>query len=104
MAIGILSLHIIFHSCNSLKEKRSLLKPLLYHIHKEFNVSIAEMDLLDKWIDSIIAVSLISNNHNHTQSELNAVISLMQKHFRKIEILENHIELLYSKNQLIFLE
>jgi hypothetical protein len=94
MTLGILSLHMIFHSCQSLKEKRSLLKPLLHRIHKEFNVSIAEMDLRDKWTESIIAVSLLSNNRSHTQSELNAVITFMQKHFRNIEILENHIELL----------
>lgn len=94
MTIGILSLHLLFHSCQSLKEKRSLLKPLLHRIHKEFNVSIAEMDLLDKWTESIISISKISNDQSHTQSELNAVIAFVQKHFRNIEILDNHIELL----------
>ena len=93
MTYGMLSLHLIFHSSKSLKEKRSLLKPLLHRIHKEFNVSVAEMDLIDKWTESIIAISLISNNCNHTQSELNSIITFMQKHFRNIEILENHIEL-----------
>ena len=94
MPIGILSIHLIFHSCKSLKEKRSLLKPLFHRIHKEFNVSVAEMDLLDKWTESVIAVSLLSNNHRYAQSELNAVIIFMQRYFKNIEILENHIELL----------
>jgi uncharacterized protein YlxP (DUF503 family) len=94
MTIGILYLHLIFQSCKSLKEKRSQLKPLLHRIHKEFNVSISELDLQDKWTESIVAISQICNDNNHTQSELNAVISFVQNHFRNIEILENHIELL----------
>ncbi len=94
MTIGILYLHLLLPACKSLKEKRSQLKPLLHRIHKEFNVSISEMDLQDKWTESIIAVSRICNDHNHVQSELSAVIAFMQKHFRNIEILENHIELL----------
>jgi uncharacterized protein YlxP (DUF503 family) len=94
MTLGILSIHLIIHFSKSLKEKRRLLKPLLHRIHKEFNVSIAEMDLFDKWTESVIAVSIISNTRSYTQSELNAVISFIQKHFMDIEILENHIELL----------
>jgi uncharacterized protein len=94
MTIGILSLHLLFHSCKSLKEKRSLLKPPLHRIHEEFNVSIAEMDLMDKWTESIISVSFVSNNRSHTESELKAVIIFIQQHFRNIEILENQIELL----------
>ena len=94
MAIGILTLHLFFHPCKSLKEKRSLLKPLLSRTHKEFNVSVAEIDLLDKWTESIISISLISNKRSHTESELNAVKTFIQTYFRNIEILENHIELL----------
>jgi uncharacterized protein len=94
MAIGILSLHLYFPFCKSLKEKRSQLKPLIHRLHREFNVSVAEMDLLDKWTESIIAISLITNNPSHTQSVLNEVISFIHTHFRNIEIQENHIELL----------
>jgi len=94
MAIGILTLHLVFPLCKSLKEKRSALKPLLHRIHKEFNVSIAEMDLQDKWTESIIAISQISNNGSHSQSELNNVIAFMEMHFRDIEIIKNHFELI----------
>jgi uncharacterized protein len=94
MAIGILYLHLYLQSCKSLKEKRSQLKPFIQRIHKEFNVSISEMDLQDKWTESIVAISQICNDQNITQSELNAVILYTQNHFRNIEILENQIELL----------
>jgi uncharacterized protein len=94
MAIGILYLHLLFQSCKSLKEKRSQLKPFLLRIHKEFNVSVSEMDLQDKWTESIVAISQICNDQKITQSELNTVILFTQNHFRNIEILDNRIELL----------
>ena len=94
MTIGILYLHLFFESCKSLKEKRSHLKPFLYRIHREFNVSVSEMGLQDKWTESIVAISLICNDQKITQSELNAVILFTKNHFRNIEILENHIEIL----------
>jgi uncharacterized protein YlxP (DUF503 family) len=94
MTIGILYLHLFFVSCKSLKEKRSQLKPFLHRIHREFNVSISEMDLQDKWTESIVAISQICNDQKITQSELNAVIQFTKNHFRNIEIQENHIEIL----------
>ena len=94
MTIGILYLHLFLQSCKSLKEKRGQLKPFIKRIHKEFNVSVSEMDLQDKWTESIVAISQICNDQKITQSELNAVILYTQNHFRNIEILENHMELL----------
>jgi uncharacterized protein len=94
MTIGILYLHLYLQSCKSLKEKRSLLKPFIQRIHKEFNVSVSEMDLHDKWTESIVAITQICNDQKTIQSELNAVIHYTQNHFRNIEIVENHIELL----------
>lgn len=94
MALGVLTIHLAFYSCKSLKEKRRLLKPLLQRIHKEFNVSVAEMGLQNKWTESIISVSYICNNRIHAQSELNSVLTFIQNYYRNIDILENHIELI----------
>ena len=70
------------------------MKPFLHRIHKEFNVSVSEIDLQDKWTESIVAISQICTNRKVTQSELNAIIFFTQNHFRNIEILEDRIELL----------
>jgi len=41
--IGTLTFHLHLPGCASLKEKRSRLKPLLARLHRQFNVSTAEM-------------------------------------------------------------
>jgi len=55
MVIGTLELHIRLLSCNSLKDKRRIVKSLLSRIRNNFNVSIAEVGdyLLDKILEFI---------------------------------------------------
>ena len=67
MSIGILTLEIHLPGCMSLKEKRSRLKPLLARLHREFNISAAEVDRNDSWQETILACALVSNDPNHTQ-------------------------------------
>jgi len=63
--IGVLSIHLRLPGCASLKEKRGRLKPLLTRLHKEFDVSAAEMDLQDKWQETIIACGMVGNDRVH---------------------------------------
>ena len=47
--LATLTIHLHLPTCGSLKEKRGRIKPLIARLHREFNVSVAEMDLQDKW-------------------------------------------------------
>ncbi|HEX7542302.1 MAG TPA: DUF503 domain-containing protein, partial [Anaerolineales bacterium] len=62
---GLLTLHLHLPGCASLKEKRGRLKPLLTRLHREFNVSVAEMDLQDKWQESVIACGMVNSDKAH---------------------------------------
>ncbi|MCJ7659178.1 MAG: DUF503 domain-containing protein, partial [Anaerolineales bacterium] len=66
MSIGILTIKIHLPGCSSLKEKRRRLKPLIERLHREFNISVAEIDHLDVWQTSMIACAPVSNDHRHT--------------------------------------
>ena len=46
--LATLTIHLHLPACSSLKEKRGRIKPLMARLHREFNVSVAEMDLQDK--------------------------------------------------------
>ena len=94
MVVGILSLHIYVHSCSSLKEKRSRIKPLIHRIHREFNVSIAETDYQDKWTECILSVTSASNDIKITREVLNQVVDFIEHNFRDLEIIDNSIEIL----------
>jgi uncharacterized protein YlxP (DUF503 family) len=48
-------------SCHTLKEKRSVMKPLMNRIRNDFNVSAAETDHHDVWQSAALAFVAVSN-------------------------------------------
>ena len=93
MPIGILTLHFLIPGCTSLKQKRSYIKPVLARLHREFNISVAEIDRQDMWQETVIACALISNDHDYTQRALQQVVGFTKKGWPDLELLEHHIEL-----------
>lgn len=92
--IGLLTLHLHLPGCNSLKEKRGRLKPLLARLHKEFNLSVAEMDLQDKWRETVIACAMVGNQRVHLEQSLQTVAKWFERNWSDVELIENHIEIL----------
>ncbi len=92
--VGILTLHLLLPGCTSLKEKRSRLKPLLARLHKEFNLSVAEMDLQDKWRESVLACAMVGNNRVHLEQSLQAVSKWVEQNWQDVELYDEHLELL----------
>ena len=71
--VATLTLHLHIPGCGSLKEKRGRIKPLMNRLRREFNLSVAEMGLNDKWSESIIACAMIGNEAAFLQSALESV-------------------------------
>ncbi len=94
MALGILTLYIRIPGCKSLKDKRSRLKPLLARLHREFNISVAELDLHDKWQEAVIGCALISNDNAHTQRNLQAIVTWLETHWPDIDLVDEQIEII----------
>jgi hypothetical protein len=94
MPIGVLTLHLFIPGCTSLKEKRSNIKPVLARLHREFNISVAELDRQDMWQESVIGCALISNDHDYAQKALQKVVDFTQQSWPELELLEHHIELI----------
>ncbi|MBN2550802.1 MAG: DUF503 domain-containing protein [Anaerolineales bacterium] len=94
MMVGLLKLHILLPGCTSLKQKRSRIKPLLARLHREFNVSAAEMEHLDAWSEALIACALVSNDPAHTQRALQQLVHWLEANWPDIEIVQDQIELI----------
>ncbi len=86
MSLGVLILSLHIPGCLSLKEKRSRLKPLLARLHREFNLSVAEVDQQDNWQGATIACAMVSN--------LQGVSHWIETHWLDVDILEDRIELI----------
>ena len=95
MSIGLLTLHLNLPGCTSLKEKRRRLKPLLHRLHREFNISVAEIDYQDRWQEALIACTLVSNDKGHIQSYMQKVIRWIEKSWPEVTLMDDQIELIW---------
>ena len=93
MIIGTCSLKLMIYESNSLKEKRQVIKSLIERIQSRFNVSIAEVDLNDKWALSIIGFACVSNNKKHINQTISNVLNFIDGDSR-VEIIDSEIEIL----------
>jgi uncharacterized protein YlxP (DUF503 family) len=92
--IGVLTFHLHLPGCASLKEKRGRLKPLLARLHRQFNVSAAEMDLQDKWQETVICCGMVGNNHVHLEQSLQAVSRWLESNWPDVQVMDEKIELI----------
>ena len=91
--IGILTLHLHLPGCASLKEKCGRLKPLIARLHREFNISVAEMGLQDQWKAAIVSCGMVGNDSAHLQSALETVRKWIEAHWSDGDVLDTKIEL-----------
>jgi len=94
MPIGILTLEIQLPGCASLKEKRSRLKPLLARLHREFNISVAEMDFQDAWQDAILGCAMVSNDPAYVQRSFQHIPRWIERNWPDVTLVDEHIELI----------
>ncbi len=92
--IGILHLHLRLDGCASLKEKRGRLKPLLARLHRQFNISVAEMDLQDRWQEAVIACAMVGNDAAFLQSALATVGKWAAANWPDGDVLDSKMEVL----------
>ena len=94
MKVGLLILHLHLPGCSSLKEKRGRLKPLLHRLHREFNISVAEIDQMDIWQNATIACALVSNGQAHTQKVLQKIINWVESSWPDVNVISDQLEIL----------
>ncbi len=73
MWIGWIEFDLLFGDIHSLKEKRSVLRPVLAEVRKRFDVSIAEVDLQDLHRRAAVGAGLVAADRAHLVSVLDAV-------------------------------
>jgi uncharacterized protein YlxP (DUF503 family) len=71
--IAVLTIHLHLPACSSLKEKRGRIKPLIARLHREFNVSAAELGMQDAWQEALIGCAMVGNESAFLQLALGNV-------------------------------
>ena len=91
-AICTISLHLYIPGSHSLKSKRSEVKPIIHRLQRMFNVSVAEIDKMDIWNESVILCTHISNDKQFSQSYLQKIPVFISKYFINVELIDTKIE------------
>lgn len=94
MKIGLLTLHLRITPSFSLKEKRSRLKPLLSRLHREYNISVAEIGLQDKWREAVVACVMVNNDSALIHATYQDLLKWMEKNRPDLEIVDQSIEMI----------
>ena len=92
--LGSLTLHLRLPGCASLKEKRGRIKPLLARLHRQFNISAAEMDLQDMWQESAITCSMVGNDLAYLQAALENVRKWVEANWSDGDLLDTNLEII----------
>ena len=92
MVIGACQVLLHLEGCASLKAKRSLLKPLLARLHREFNVAAAEVDHQDVWHSAGLAVVAVGNDGAHLQAELQHMVRWIEQNRPEVEVVDATFE------------
>lgn len=93
MIIGSATVEFIVYDANSLKDKRKVMKSLIAKLQLKFNISVAEVDLNDKWRHGVIGFACVTNDTVHANKMVSNVLNYIEDDPR-IEVIDSFIEIL----------
>jgi uncharacterized protein len=70
MYVGALELDVLLGDVHSLKEKRSLVRPVLAELRRRFEVAVAEAGHLDLHRRALLGVCCVAADHDHVTDVL----------------------------------
>jgi len=80
--------------CRSLKEKRHVVKTLTAALRQKFPVSVAEVDHLDLWQRSAIAVAAVGADQHHLRRVMHEVENLVER-WDGVDVIDAELQLVW---------
>lgn len=77
MHILLMKLNLHIPGAHSLKEKRRQVKSLKDKLSSRFNASVAEVDMLDSWQQSVIGITMISNDKSYLDKQYSLIENIV---------------------------
>ncbi len=75
---GVLEIELHIPAAQSLKQKRSVVKSLRDRLRSNFNISVAEIDHLDKWQRATLAIAMVSRDQQYLDSRFQAITGFIE--------------------------
>lgn len=91
MHVAVMTIELRLPGCGSLKEKRGRLKPLLAGLHRQFNVSAAEIDRQDSHTAAVIACAVVSGDGRHAQQVLDGLPAWIESRRPDMQLVDQQL-------------
>ena len=89
--VGLLYLEFYVNQAMSLKDKRRIVNGFKDRLRRKHNVSVAEVDGLDKHRRAVLAVAIVGNDKRYLQGALQKIINGASAH-RDMILVEQEVE------------
>ncbi len=91
MIVGTLSVRLLIREARSLKDKRQVIRSIKDRLKNKFNISIAEIGVLDNRQLGVLGMAMVSNESDHIRSSLSKIVEALRSH-PVAELLEYDLE------------
>ena len=91
--VGLMHVSLHIPLCQSLKEKRSVVRPCIQHLQRHFNLAVAEVADQDVWRTAVLAVAAVSGDRTCVEQALRQARRYLERH-RELEVVDLNIELI----------
>jgi uncharacterized protein YlxP (DUF503 family) len=82
VVVGVIAWELHIDGCNSLKEKRAVLRSLKDRLRGRHNVSIAETNHQDTWQRAELSAAVVSSDRRRAHEMLSRINSAVESDFR----------------------
>ena len=79
MVVGVLEMRLVIREATSLKDKRRVVKSLRERIRNKFNVSVSEVDALDRRQTAVLGVAIVTNDGPFADQVMAKVVDLVRR-------------------------
>ena len=80
MYTSTLKAYLILRQARSLKDKRQVVSSIKDKLRQSFNISIAEVDLMDDRQQAVLGIAMVSNEMSHLQGAMQKIIDALRSH------------------------
>jgi len=80
MYVGTLKVYLILRQSRSLKDKRQVVSSIKDRLQQSFNISVAEVELMDDRQQAVLGIAMVSNEASHLQGALQKIVDALRSH------------------------
>jgi uncharacterized protein YlxP (DUF503 family) len=96
MNTGLCKIKLHIPENQSLKDKRRVVKSIIFRLRNHYNISIAEVDDNDLWQIATLGISCVSNNDQLVDEIMTSIINFIAHNYPELEIVNQETEILHG--------